>query len=124
MGHTGGAEPGRHKGRRSLTRVGEGDRRHGRRGPPEPGLGPDRERETGDRAGGQRQERPGGAERQGDGGEGRSCLGETEGWRKSEIEMERDRGREREVKRQGMGRGRGWAGVRDTEIWRDSRAKR
>ena len=95
--------------------------RHGRRGPPEPGLGPDRE--SGDRAGGQRQERPGGSERQGDGGEGRRCLGEKEGWRKSEIEMERDRGREREVKRQGMGRGRGWAGVRDTEIWRDSQAK-
>lgn len=48
-----------------------------------------------------------GAERQGDGGEGRRCLGETEGWRKSEREMERDRGREREVERQGMGSGWG-----------------
>lgn len=56
---------------------------------------------------------PGAAETQGDGGEGRRCLRETEGWRKSEREMERDRGRERGGETGDGGRG---GGVRDTHM--------
>lgn len=90
--------------------MGEGDRRHGRRGPPEPGPGPDR------RAGGQRDRE---TEERGEGARERQRDGENqrEKWREIGEGKERWRGKE-------WARGWGGAGARDTEIWRDSPAKR